>query len=132
MTVNFTGTWWANLSRSRLLGSQPAAVTVKIQHSDPKLREEMLVTRADGSEEQVVFECWTNGGQATNLLNAHPVPGGARWEGEELIIETWIHLGNREMHFCDYWSLSPDGQTMFMEHRNDDLAGQLTVFDRAE
>jgi hypothetical protein len=27
------------------------------------------------------------------------------------------------------WSLSSDGQTLTMEHRNDDLAGQLTVLD---
>jgi hypothetical protein len=35
------------------------------------------------------------------------------------------------MHFCDYWSLSPNGQTLSMEHRNDDLAGQKTVLERA-
>jgi hypothetical protein len=59
--VNFTGTWNANLSKSRFLGPLPIAITVKIEHSEPELQEEILVTKVDGSEERVVFECWTNG-----------------------------------------------------------------------
>jgi hypothetical protein len=75
-------------------------------------------------------KCWTNGEQDKNLLNDRAVRGHARWEGEELVIESWMHFGTREMHFCDCWSLSPDRQTLSMEHRKDDLAGQLTVLDR--
>jgi hypothetical protein len=97
MTVNFTGIWNANLSKSRFLGPLPTAITVRIEHSDPELREEILVRKVDGSEERVVFECWTNGEQGKSLI----------------------------------WSLSPDGQTLSMEHRRDDLAGQRTVLDRA-
>ena len=44
--------------------------------------------------------------------------------------ESWMQFAAREMHFCDCWSLSSDGQTLTMEHRNDDLAGQLTILDR--
>jgi hypothetical protein len=131
MSVNFTGIWKANLSRSRFLGAQSAAVTAKIEHSDPELRAEMVVTKADGGEERVVFQCWTNGEQDKSLLNGRAVRGNARWEGEELVIESWMQMGTRELHFCDYWSLSRDDQTLSMEHRNDDLAGQLTVLDRA-
>ena len=39
--------------------------------------------------------------------------------------------GTREMYFCDCWFLSPDAQTLSIEHRKDDLAGQLTVLDKA-
>jgi hypothetical protein len=58
------------------------------------------------------------------------VDGSARWEGEELVIRLRMQLPSREFNLCDYWSLSADGKTMLMEHRDDDLAGQLTVFDR--
>jgi hypothetical protein len=131
MSVNFTGTWNANLSKSRFLGPLPTAITIRIEHSDPKLREEILVTKVDGSEERVVFECWTNGEQGKSLMNGSSVRGNARWEREELVIESWMQFGTREMHFCDCWSLSPDGQTLSMEHRKDDLAGQRAVLDRA-
>ena len=131
MWVNFTGTWNANLSKSRFLGPLPTAIAIRIEHSDPELREEILVTKVDGSEERVVFECWTNGEQGKSLMNGSAVRGNARWEREELVIESWMQFGAREMHFCDCWSLSPDGQFLSMEHRKDDLAGQRTVLDRA-
>ncbi len=131
MSVNFTGIWKANLSRSKFLGPVPVAVTAKIEHSGLELRAEMVVTKADEGEERVVFQCWTNGEQDKSLLNGRAVRGSARWEGEELVIESWMQMGTRELHFCDYWSLSPDGRRLSMEHRKDDLAGQLTVLDRA-
>jgi hypothetical protein len=131
MSVNFSGTWNANLSKSRFLGPPPKTVSVKIEHSDPELQEEMVVKKIDGSEETVVFKCWTNGEQDKGLLNGTAVRGCARWEGAELVIESWMRFGTREMYFCDYWSLSPDGQSLSMEHRKGDLAGQLTVFERA-
>jgi len=131
VSANFTGTWKANLSMSRLMGPMPKAILMKIVHSDPQLQEEIFVTRADGNEERIVFQCRTDGKPDGNLLNGRAVRGGARWEGEDLVIESWIQVGTTERHFCDYWSLSPDGQTLSMEHRDDDLAGQLTILDKA-
>ena len=132
MSVNFTGTWKANLSKSRFAGphGRPRAVTVKIEHSDSQLQEEMLVTKADGSEERIIFKCRTNGEQVETPLNGGAVRGVARWEGEELVIESWAQFGTQEMHFCDCWSLTADGQTLSMKHRDDDLAGQLAVFEK--
>jgi len=34
---------------------------------------------------------------------------------------------DRELHFKNHWSLSDDGQTLTMAHRDDDLAGQIAV-----
>jgi hypothetical protein len=38
---------------------------------------------------------------------------------------------DRALHFKDYWSLSADGATLTMAHRDDDLAGQTSVLHRA-
>ncbi len=132
MRVNFAGVWNASVHKSRFLGPVPKALSVKIEQSALELQEEMLVTKLDGSEDRMIFKCWTNGEQDRNLLNGKPVRGCARWQGDELIIESWVQFGTREMHFCDCWSLSPDKQTLIMEHRNDDLAGQITILDRVE
>ena len=131
MSPNFTGSWNADLSRSRFSGPAPKALWVKIEHSDPELQEELVLTRPDGSEQRVVFTCRTNGEQRGNFLNGKDVRGSARWQGDELVVETWLQFGARTIHFRDCWSLSSDGQTLFMEHRDDDLAGQLTVLNRA-
>ena len=127
MGVDFTGSWQANLRKSRFLGPLPKALLVKIEQSHPALREELVVTRQDGSEDRAVFTCWINGEQNRNLLNGTPVRGNATWEGEELVIESWVQFGAREMHFRDRWSLSSDGQILTMEHRND-LSRPLPIF----
>jgi hypothetical protein len=132
MRVNFAGVWNANLGKSRFLGPSPKAILMKIEQSEAELEQEIVVTKVDGSEDRVIFRCCIAGEQDRSLLNGRPVRGSARWEGDELIIESWMQFGTREMHFCDCWSLSHDKQTLIMEHRNDDLAGQITILDRVE
>jgi hypothetical protein len=59
-------------------GPPPTAITVKIDHSDPELQEEILVTKVDGSEERIIFKCRTNGEEGKSLLNGSPGLGNAR------------------------------------------------------
>ena len=132
MSVNFTGKWRANLRRCRFIGPIPNAISVRIEQPGVQLQEEMVVTKPHGNEDRVLFKCSTNGEPDKSSLNGRPVRGTSRWEGDELVIESWIEFGAREMHFCDFWSLSPDRQTLIMEHRHDDLSGQFVVFDRVE
>jgi catechol 2,3-dioxygenase-like lactoylglutathione lyase family enzyme len=105
-------------------------MTIRIEHSDSQLVEEITLTKPDGTEDRLVFQCVINGQKTTNLLNGMEVSGCSRWEGDELIIESWIKSGQRERYFCDCWSLSADGRNLTMEHRNDDLAGQIVVLER--
>jgi hypothetical protein len=85
----------------------------------------------DGSEDRVVFRCRTTGDEITNSIHGAVLRSRSRWQGTELVIESWMNLGGRENYFRDHWSLSADGQVLTMEHRNDDLAGQITVLERA-
>ncbi len=48
------------------------------------------------------------------------------------MLELRLQIGSTEMYLCDRWSLSADGDILFMEHREDALAGQLTVLNRVE
>ena len=130
--IDFTGTWKANLAKSKLLGPSPKSLTMKIGQSQTELHQEIVVTRPDGNEDRMTFHCTLNGEQNKNSLNGKPIRGSATWQGNELIIESWLKLGEREMHFRDHWSLSDDRKTLVMEHREDDLAGQRTVLERLE
>ena len=131
MGIDFTGRWEADLSQSKLLGPQPKAMSIDIAHTDPDLRQEIVVTKQDGSEQRITFRCRTNGDPDQCRFNEEQVRGTAHWQGSELVIELWIAQGTRELYLCDCWSLSPDGQTLTMEHRNDALAGQMAVLRRA-
>jgi hypothetical protein len=130
MAVDFTGTWKADLSQSKLPGPVPKAITVTIDHSDPDLHQQIIVTREDGSAQHITFKCVTNGKPDHCQLDEKAVRGRARWEGEELVIELRIQSGARELYLRDCWSLAADGQTLTMKHRDDALAGQVTVLRR--
>lgn len=129
MSVNFTGGWTADLGQSRFLAATPKAISAKINQSDDELREELIVTRPDGTKERALFTYRING-ESETLLDGRSVRSRAKWQGRELIIESWTQSDGRETYFCDCWSLSSDGQTLSMEHRNDVLAGQLTILKR--
>jgi len=132
MNVDFSGSWRADVEKSRFRGPSPRAVAMEITHRDADLRQEMVVTRASGAQDRIVFQCRTDGQQDGCLLNGKPIRCRARWDGKELIIESWLRSCPREMYFQDHWSLSPEGKRLAMEHRDDDLAGQITVFERVE
>lgn len=128
--VNFTGSWKLDLSRSKFAGPAPKAALVTIEHQDPDLQQEMKITRADGSEEQVVFRYRTDGKPHESLLAGRKIRGVANWKGTELLIESVLEIGGKETRFRDFWSVSADGRTLSMEHHDDGLAGQISVFEK--
>ena len=130
MPVSFSGAWIVDMSKSTFSGPKPATMRLTIEHRDPELRQELIITKSDGAEDRAVFICRTTGEEGKCLLNGNAVRGHAHWADHELIIQTWMKFGELELYFCDCWSLSPDGQTLVMEHRNDILVGQKVILDR--
>jgi hypothetical protein len=132
MDINFSGVWKGNLEKSRMLGPAPKAVLVRINHAEPELVVEMVITKIDDTEDRLLFKGLTTGEEVANPMHGIEVRSCSRWVGTELLIESWMNLGGREGHFRDYWSLSSDGQTLTMEHRDDDLTGQITLLERTD
>jgi hypothetical protein len=131
MSSNFTGSWKANLAKSKFLSPPPKGVVVQIERSENRLREEIVVFKHDGREERAVFTCSLDREDGHSALNDQPIRGKACWADNELVIESWMQFGDRKLHFRDCWSLTENGRTLVMEHRDDALAGQLTVLERA-
>jgi len=130
MKPDFSGNWRLLLEKSKLAGSQPRRAVVRIEHDDPRLVDIGLFTYADGSTVRDVFEATTSGEEFFNFLRGARVTSRAAWEGDELLIESWAKIGERDVHFRDFWSLSESKDTLTMQHRDDDLAGQVAVFAR--
>jgi hypothetical protein len=131
MNADLSGTWKANLQKSKLLGPPPKAVLVTIRHAGSELTAEMVITGEDGDENRLVFRGPTTGEEVTHTLLGVIWRSQLRWAGPELLIESWANQNGREMHFRDYWWLSGDGETLMMQHRDDDLAGQTTILEKA-
>jgi uncharacterized protein YbbK (DUF523 family) len=120
---NFTGVWEADLARSVLRGPRPARILSKIEHREPHLVQELV---ADGR--CAVFRYETTGQETANSLSGAAATSRARWHGRELVIESWLETPGRRLRFENHWSLSADGRTLTMAHRDDDLVGQVVIF----
>jgi hypothetical protein len=129
---DFTGRWRADLAASRLRGPTPKEIVVSLVHSDPDLRAEMTIVTADATATHIVFDARTTGEAIANTIGGAEWVSRSRWAEHELLIESDVSQAGRLMHFRDYWSLSSDGQRLTMEHRGDDLDGQLTVLHRMD
>lgn len=130
MPPDFSGVWKADLQRSKLLGPQPTAVLAKIKHSREELSAELVITKPDGCEDSLLFQGRTPGEEVTNVAQGVEMRSRLRWIGYELLIESWVNVAGRQGHFLDYWSLSSDSQTLIMDHRGDDLDGQITFLEK--
>lgn len=127
---NFTGQWRADLGASRLRGPTPDEILVSIVHSEPDLQVDMAITSGTSPAARIAFRARTTNESITSSVLGVEWVSRSRWVGDELLIESHVDQSGRQLHFCDYWSLSPDGRRLTMEHRGDDLAGQVTVLER--
>jgi hypothetical protein len=127
---DFTGIWRANLEKSVLRGPSATQIVCRIEHREPHLQQEILFTPANGSEQRALFNYTTAGEETANQIGDRTARTRARWEGSDLAIESWLDTPARQLHFKDHWSLSCDGRTLTMAHRDDDLAGQIVVYDK--
>ena len=129
---DFTGTWRADLAASRLRGPAPSEIAAEVIHADPELRVVMTIRTPNAAESRIAFDVCAIGGTRRNTILGAEWVSSSRWVGTELLIESEVSHAGRQMHFCDYWSISDDGRRLTMEHREDDLHGQITVFNRID
>jgi hypothetical protein len=129
---DFSGHWKANLENSTLLRPKPKAMSASIHHNDPELRVEMVLTKPDGTVVQTTSRFLTTGEEVANPIYGTEMRSRSQWMNRELLIESWVSLNGREWHTHDFWSLSEDGKSLTMEHREGDLAGQITHLERAQ
>ncbi|MGD0125453.1 MAG: hypothetical protein ABSF46_08850 [Terriglobia bacterium] len=126
---DFSGVWELNVERSTLRGSGPRRIVMEIEHREPRLVQQIHLTNADGAEKRVSF-AYETGAETTKSVGGAPARTLARWEGDELVIESRMMTPCREVYFRDHWSLSDDGRTLTMAYRDDDLAGQISILEK--
>ena len=110
-------------------GSVPTQILMYIEHRDPTLIQQILLTDADGAEKRQTFSCRT-GVEMKNSVGGVELQSAVQWIGSELVIESRFNARGREFYFKDHWSLSEDGRTLTMAHRDDDLAGQISHLEK--
>jgi hypothetical protein len=127
-TPNFTGIWRLELARSVLKVETPREILFKIEQHGAHFRQRSLTVRKDGSEERGDFE-FTVGAETESAIRGMQAVVRARWDGAVLIVESRVFAPGGELEFRDHWSFSNDGATLTMSHSDDELAGQVSVFE---
>lgn len=109
---NFSGEWKMNVAKSDF-GPVPApeVFTRSIQHKDPSLH---YSTHQKGAQGEVTTELkyTTDGKECVNTLNGSPAKGAARWQGDDLVIESSRELQGIHIQSKETWSLSEGGKTL--------------------
>jgi len=56
MILDFSGVWKADLEKCNVLGAEPKAMLVKIDHSDPELPVETVTYKMDKTEDRFILQ----------------------------------------------------------------------------
>ena len=129
MSTNFSGIWLFNHQKSHMRAQAPELMVITIDHREPHIFQHVQTTTADGVEQGTAFE-FIVGAEVVNNVGGLPVRTTATWKGDELVVESSMKTAARELHFRDYWSVSDNGLTLTMAHRDDDLVGQVSVLEK--
>ncbi|HTS76202.1 MAG TPA: hypothetical protein VMG40_08365 [Bryobacteraceae bacterium] len=109
---NFSGEWKMNPAKSDFGGMPaPDVITRSIQHDDPALDIKTYQKGAAG-EVNSELKYTTDGKPATNKVRGMDATGTARWEGDTLVIESWLSLQGTEIKSKEVWELSDGGKTL--------------------
>jgi hypothetical protein len=126
---NFGGVWEINFEKSKMVGPAPKRILMKIDHREPMLIQQILFTSEAGTR-QLAFT-YITGTETENLIGNARARTRAEWDETELVIESRMNTPDHQVFFKDHWSLSDAGTTLTMTHRDDALAGQISVLEKA-
>lgn len=106
---DFSGSWKLNKEKSKFAGNGgPDAIVIKIDHKEPALTEDWLVTTPDG-ERSFVAKYTTDGKETEQQVMGRMAKTTAKWEGDALVIE---FKSAENGFFNRKITLSADGKTM--------------------
>jgi len=109
---NFSGEWKMNIAKSDF-GPAPAPeeLTRSIKHSDPSLE---IKTHQKGAQGEISTELkyTTDGKPCVNKVNGSDAKGTAKWDGDNLIIESIREFQGMQLQSKETWILSDGGKTL--------------------
>ena len=110
--TNLTGTWKVDNAKSDF-GAMPApqSTVSTIDQEDPKLKIS-TTSVGDSGERTFTLVFTTDGTESTNEVGSIQIKSKARWEGNDLIVESKAATDQGEFTVKDRWSLSEDAKTL--------------------
>lgn len=121
---NLSGTWKMDAGRSDFgHGPAPDSRIDRITQDDPRLKDTITQSNRQG-EMTYDMNYTTDGQESTNTVRGNHVKSAARWEGDELVIDSKV---GARAEIKDRWSISPDGKTLTLQRH---LVGPMGSTDQ--
>ena len=110
--TDFSGTWKLNVEKSDfgILGG-PTSRTDVITHKDPSITNHIT---ADGEQGKVDYTLnyATDGKEVTNTIGERVLKSTAKWEGNNLIVNSKLKINEGDVDVVATWVLAADGKTL--------------------
>ena len=109
---NFSGNWTLNVSKSDFGMLPPTeSRTDVIEHNDPALKVSTTATGAQGKQ-SFTANYTTDGKEVVNKRGPSDMKSTAAWEGNKLVMNSKLTIGDNDVSLKAVWSLSDDGKTL--------------------
>ncbi|HTQ57149.1 MAG TPA: hypothetical protein VMI94_21920 [Bryobacteraceae bacterium] len=132
--TDFSGTWKLNASKSDFGPMPPPdSRTDTITHKDPDIKANVVSTGGPMGDQNYDVVYNTEGKETTNNLGGNEIKSTAKWDGEELVIDTKGSFGGNDFTAKERWSLSSDGKTLTRSSHFSSSMGEAdmkVVFDK--
>jgi len=109
---NFSGEWKMNADKSDFgPAPRPDKLSRKITHEDPNLQ---MTTSQSGPQGEITTELkyTTDGKESTNTIRGAEVKGSAKWDGDNLVIDSKREIQGQAMTLKETWVAGEDGKTL--------------------
>ena len=110
---DFSGSWKMNSSKSDFGPLPPPdSRTEKITQQDTSIKDSIASTGGMGGDQAYDVTYDTTGKEVTNTVAGNDFKSTAKWDGDELVIETKGSFNGTDFTSKDRWTLSSDGKTL--------------------
>jgi hypothetical protein len=112
--ANFSGEWKMNAAKSDfgpMAAQAPEVLTRSIKHNDPVLEISTHQKGAQG-ETTTQLKYTTDGKECVNKLPQGDAKGTAKWQGNNLIVESVREAQGIEIKAKETWTLSDGGKVL--------------------
>ena len=126
--TDFSGTWKVNASKSDFGPMPPPdSRTEKITQQDPDLKANVASTGGPMGDMTYDVMYNTDGKETTNNVAGGEFKSVAKWDGDELVIETKGSINGTDFTAKDRWTLSSDGKTLTRASHLSSAMGEADV-----
>jgi hypothetical protein len=132
---DFSGTWKLNVAKSDFGNFPgPSSRTDEITHKEPAIAVNVNLEGPQGKL-QFTANYTTDGKEVTNKMGDREVKAVARWDGNNLLINSKFNINDAPVTATATWSLGADGKTFTINVHFTSAMGdvdQKLVFEKQE